>query len=61
MALEDPVLRRQYVLDADIEKIDIAVSLSMPSCDSDGNIRPTSKGGRRRIDYIMYSADVSVV
>ncbi|GFO06111.1 sphingomyelin phosphodiesterase 3 [Plakobranchus ocellatus] len=54
-ALDDPVLRQCYLLDADIEEhTHEALVYCHIKMDDQGNVRQVPEGGRRRIDHILF-------
>ena len=60
--LEDPYLRQQYVIDADIETTTMAsIYKAVPKKDKHGNIMLSPVGGKRRIDLILYRDARNVV
>ncbi|KAK3085878.1 hypothetical protein FSP39_009968, partial [Pinctada imbricata] len=63
VALSDPLLRQQYVVDGNIEVSTLSnICKSEPQRDADGNLvaNTDGSGGRRRIDYILYRKDSQV-
>eukprot|EP00095_Tigriopus_kingsejongensis_P001554 maker-scaffold137_size321222-snap-gene-0.11 protein:Tk01554 transcript:maker-scaffold137_size321222-snap-gene-0.11-mRNA-1 annotation:"hypothetical protein DAPPUDRAFT_322081" len=50
----DDVLRRYYVLDADVEEQTLELMVCDPKPDSQGQIKAEPFGGKRRIDKILY-------
>ena len=61
MALQDDILMQTYILDADVTVATPAMWGYQAKRDKDGNVIPSPCGGRRRIDYVLTSNDVSVV
>ena len=60
--LQDPYLCQQYVIDGDIETTtQAAIYKSVPKKDKFGNLMLSPVGGKRRIDWILYRDDGSVV
>ncbi len=59
--LEDPCWRRYYIQDADLEYVSPATSRMLPVVGGNGKPESIPKGGKRRLDYLMYRADTPVV
>ncbi len=61
LALSDPILRQNYILDTDWMSATMALASHVPERDDHGNIIPKPGGGRRRIDYLLYRKTDNVV
>ncbi|KAK3584564.1 hypothetical protein CHS0354_030571 [Potamilus streckersoni] len=55
--LNDPCLRENYVINADIQFCSLSIMYSHPKRDERGNIVQTPAGGKRRIDLILCRND----
>ncbi|KAG0718569.1 Sphingomyelin phosphodiesterase 3 [Chionoecetes opilio] len=51
--LLDDVMRRHFMLDADVESSTLELMRSAPRPDADGQVRAVTEGGRRRIDKLV--------
>ena len=60
-ALEDPLLRQHYILDADIQTANLDMATDMPRRDKHGNPILNPVGGKRRIDLLLYRHGDGVV
>ena len=58
-ALENPILRRRYILDADV-KVATLSSLVFNAHPKTGEVKEETDG-KRRIDYILHNKDVDIV
>lgn len=58
-ALENPAMRRRYILDADV-KVATLSSLVYNAHPKTGEIDMESDG-KRRIDYVLFNKDVDIV
>lgn len=55
LALEDPYLRQQYIIDADLETATMeSIYNATVQIDKQGNLILSPVGGRRRIDFLLY-------
>ena len=61
LALEDPILLQNYIMNADWTSATLALVNSLPERDSDGHIIPSPVGGRRRIDFLLFRKEDQVV
>ena len=60
--LDNPYLRQQYVIDADIESTTMAAIYSAEvKRDKQGKVIYSPAGGKRRIDGILYRKDAHLV
>ena len=51
--LQDDVRRRQYIIDADVERQTMELMTCPPSPDQEGRVGEVRHGGMRRIDRIL--------
>lgn len=51
--LLDDVQRRHFILDADVEEQTMDLMVCEPKPDTNGLVKATRNGGRRRIDYLL--------
>ena len=53
--LEDDLLRQYYFLSPDLKESGINMGKKMTRIDIDGNIIQQDNGGKRRIDFLLFS------
>ncbi|KAF0297194.1 Sphingomyelin phosphodiesterase 3 [Amphibalanus amphitrite] len=58
--LTDDVERRRFLLDADVESQTLELARAPPPLDSEGRLRASPGGGRRRIDHILHARQPEV-
>lgn len=60
-ALDDPILRQRYVIDADVTAHTKEILVDgQPKFDAHGNLSENPLGGKRRIDHIVFHKDYPV-